>query len=32
MDKNTRRMIVVGVDGMDARLAKKYLDAGKMPN
>ncbi|MDO4280651.1 MAG: alkaline phosphatase family protein [Peptococcaceae bacterium] len=27
-----RKMIVVGVDGMDARLAKKFLDAGKMPN
>ena len=27
-----RKMIVVGIDGMDARLAKKYLDAGKMPN
>lgn len=27
-----RKIIVVGVDGMDARLAKKYVDAGKMPN
>ena len=27
-----RKIIVVGVDGMDPRLAKKYLDAGKMPN
>lgn len=27
-----RKIIVVGVDGMDPRLAKKYLDNGKMPN
>lgn len=27
-----RKIIVVGIDGMDPRLAKKYLDAGKMPN
>lgn len=30
--KKDRKIIVVGVDGMDPRLAKKYLDAGKMPN
>lgn len=27
-----RKIIVVGVDGMDPRLAKTYLDQGKMPN
>ncbi|MDO4280337.1 MAG: alkaline phosphatase family protein [Peptococcaceae bacterium] len=26
------KVIVVGVDGMDARLCKKFLDEGKMPN
>lgn len=30
--KKDRKIIVVGVDGMDPRLAKKYLDEGKMPN
>ena len=32
MSEAGRKIIVVGVDGMDPRLAKKYLDAGKMPN
>ena len=32
MKTETRKIIVVGVDGMDARLSKKYMDAGKMPN
>ena len=32
MNEAARKIIVVGVDGMDPRLAKKYLDAGKMPN
>ena len=27
-----RKIIVVGVDGMDPRLAKTYLNQGKMPN
>ena len=27
-----KKIIVVGVDGMDPRLTKKYLDEGKMPN
>ena len=26
------KFIIVGVDGMDARLCKKFLDEGKMPN
>lgn len=32
MMEDKRKIIVVGIDGMDPRLAKKYLDAGKMPN
>lgn len=28
----TNKLIVVGIDGMDPRLTKKYLDEGKMPN
>jgi predicted AlkP superfamily phosphohydrolase/phosphomutase len=32
MNDVARKIIVVGVDGMDPRLAKKYMDAGKMPN
>lgn len=28
----TEKMIVIGVDGFEPRLAKKFLDAGKMPN
>ena len=32
MMENKRKIIVVRIDGMDPRLAKKYLDAGKMPN
>ena len=27
MKTETRKIIVVGVDGMDARLSKKYMDA-----
>ena len=26
------KIMVLGVDGMDPRLAKKYVDEGKMPN
>ena len=26
------KMMVLGVDGMDARLTRKYIDEGKMPN
>ena len=26
------KFMIVGVDGMDARLCKKFLDEGKMPN
>ena len=32
MNEAGRKIIVVGIDGMDPRLAKKYLNAGKMPN
>ena len=28
----TNKMIVLGVDGMDPSLAKKFMDQGKMPN
>ena len=28
----TKKLIIVGIDGMDPRLTKKYLDEGKMPN
>lgn len=28
----TKKLIVLGVDGMDPRLTKKYLEEGKMPN
>lgn len=31
-DALTEKLIVLGVDGMDARLSKKYLDMGLMPN
>lgn len=30
--KNERKVFVLGVDGMDPRMTKKYLDAGKMPH
>ena len=26
------KVLILGVDGMDPGLTKKYLDAGKMPN
>ena len=26
------KIMVLGVDGMDPRLSKKYMDEGKMPN
>ncbi len=29
---NERKVFVLGVDGMDPRMTKKYLDAGKMPH
>ena len=28
----TEKIAVIGVDGFDPKLAKKYLDEGKMPN
>ena len=28
----TDKILVLGVDGMDPRLTKKYLLAGKLPN
>ena len=28
----TEKVMVIGVDGMDPRLTKKYIDEGKMPN
>jgi len=31
-EAKTDKLIVVGVDGMDPRLTKKYLDMGLMPN
>lgn len=30
--RSPRRMIVLGVDGMDPVLLQKYMDAGRMPN
>lgn len=26
------KVLVLGIDGMDPRLTRKYLDEGKMPN
>ena len=26
------KILVIGIDGMDPRLTRKYLDQGKMPN
>ena len=28
----TEKLLVLGVDGMDPRLTKKFLDEGKLPN
>ena len=28
----TDKILLLGVDGMDPRLTRKYVDAGKMPN
>ena len=28
----SEKVFVLGVDGMDPRMTKKYLNAGKMPN
>ena len=27
-----KKILVLGVDGMDPRLTKRYVEAGKMPN
>lgn len=32
MSKNGRKVLVLGVDGLDPRLTKKYIDQGKMPH
>ena len=29
---NADKVFVIGLDGMDPSLTKKYMDAGKMPN
>lgn len=31
MDKN-KKVLVLGIDGMDSRITKKFLDEGKLPN
>lgn len=31
-DALINKLMVLGVDGMDPRLSKKYIDEGKMPN
>ena len=28
----SKKLMVLGVDGMDPRLSRKYVDEGKMPN
>lgn len=28
----SEKILVLGVDGMDPRLTRKYVDEGKMPN
>ena len=28
----TKKLMVVGIDGMDARITKHLMDEGKMPN
>ena len=30
--KTTQKIMVLGIDGMDPRLTKKYLDEGSLPN
>ena len=32
MKKTTEKLLVLGVDGMDPRLTRKYVDEGYMPN
>ena len=32
VESNTKKVLILGVDGMDPSLSKKYMDAGKMPN
>lgn len=32
MAKKTEKLLVLGIDGLDPRLTKKYLDEGIMPN
>ena len=32
MKRSTEKLLVLGIDGMDPRLTKKYLDQGIMPN
>ena len=32
MKKSTEKLLILGVDGMDPRLSKKYMDEGYMPN
>ncbi len=32
MSKKTNKVLVLGIDGLDPRLTKRYLDEGKMPN
>jgi len=32
MKKSTEKLLVLGVDGMDPRLTRKYVDEGYMPN
>ena len=32
MKKRTDKLLVLGVDGMDPKLTKKFMDQGKMPN
>ena len=32
MSSLSEKVFVLGVDGMDPRMTKKYLDAGKMPH
>ena len=28
----TKKVLVLGIDGMDPRLTRRYVDEGKMPN
>ena len=32
MKRSTEKLLVLGIDGMDPRLTKKYIDEGYMPN